>query len=1146
MGLTKFVDKFSEDVWSQTYKDYNDIDVNGTFRRVAKAIASVEVDDQKKLEWEEKFYDMLTDFKGVCGGRIYANAGTDYAGTTLLNCFVSPRTGSDLDSLDKIIDDLRNQAFTLKSEGGWGQNFSWIRPRGSFIHGIGVETPGAVKYMELYDKASEIITSGSGKKSTNLKAKKKIRKGAMMAVLDCLSGNTPINTINGKILIKDLVGTNPYLYCTDGEGNVFIRQAALVWSKGTRKTVTIKFDNDSIIECTPDHKIMLSDGTFVEAKNLKFGDSVAALTKVLVGNYLSLGITKTRTKVAEHNAIFEMKYGKYPTVLKIKSCDRNSNMTVAHHKNMITIDNNPDNIECLTLKEHAIFHGDILEDHRKRIASDRKGKTWDEYYGKEKSDEIKEKYVNKRKGKKSWNSGLCGEDYKKHYTNGFGNQFVENVNHKVISVIEGVEQEVFDISMPEPYHNFVANDIFVHNCWHPDVIECITAKQQPGRLTKFNISINCTDEFMSRILKIQELEYEMGMAGISFSHIPKEDFDYDGVQKAILELDKWDLFFPETTFERYKEEWDGDIKAWQEKGYPVKVYQTISAKWLWNLIMESTYNRAEPGVLFLDRANFLNPSYYLEKIFATNPCGEQTLAPGGVCCLGSMNLTQFIVNGKFDFEKFKRYSSYMVRFLDNVNEYSSAPLPEYVESMKNKRRVGVGVMGWGSLLFMLKIRFGSKEAGDLRDRIMSFLSRTVYETSIDLASEKGMFPLCDPVKHADGEFIKRIGLSEDYLAKMRLVGIRNSALLSIQPNGNTGVFANVVSGGLEPLFDPSYIRTVIVNSTPDEISNQTPKWYEGEWHETDLFKFSKEGDDEILKGVYNGTVYKIDKSRGLCVEVECKDYSVRYLENLGEWNPEADFVVTSQKGLTVDDHLNDLIGFTYYIDSAASKTINLPYDYSFEDFQDVYIKAYKAGHIKGVTTYRAGTMASVLSSKETSDNGYEEEVILDSVKMSSSSEATMKILKAENRKWYMTVVWNESKSRPFAIFVHTNHHEKTVTTHGATSKLLELAEQKKIPQKFIDDVKNKIDNDSNSTKITRVISLLLRHGVAIKNIVNVIDKVEDVFVGSFLFQINKFLSSFIKDGDKIRNEKCINCGAETVIYQEGCKLCSTCGSSKCG
>ena len=525
---------------------------------------------------------------------------------------------------------------------------------------------------------------------------------------------------------------------------------------------------------------------------------------------------------------------------------------------------------------------------------------------------------------------------------------------------------------------------------------------------------------------------------------------------------------------------------------------------------------------------------------------EQTLAPGGVCCLGSINLTQYIENGDFNYDKIKKYVSYMVRFLDNVNEYSSAPLPEYIDSMQNKRRIGIGIMGWGSALFMLGKRFASSDASNIRDKLMSTIAKTAYETSIDLAIEKGMFKYCDPVNHSQGKFVNSLGLSEEYMNKLRTTGIRNSSLLSIQPTGNTGIFANNVSGGLEPIFMPEYIRTVIVASTPDEIVDKTPNWHEGEWKETELFKFTKEGDEEILKGTYNDVTYKIDKNRGLLKEVECKDYSIRHLMNQGKWNPNDDYIVTALSGLTAEDHLNELVGFARYVDSAISKTINLPNEYSFSDFKNIYLTAYKSGYIKGVTTYRSGTMATVLSEKENESNGYEEEVILDNVKMSDSTEATMKVLKAEGRKWYMTVVWNESKTRPFALFVHTNHAEKTITTHDALDILFELASSKNIPEQFINSVKHKIDSDNNATKLTRVISLLLRHGVAIKNIVSALNKVQNVYVGTFLFQITKYLSSFIKDGEKVENEKCSECGSDNIIYREGCKVCGNCGNSKCG
>lgn len=221
-------------------------------------------------------------------------------------------------------------------------------------------------------------------------------------------------------------------------------------------------------------------------------------------------------------------------------------------------------------------------------------------------------------------------------------------------------------------------------------------------------------------------------------------------------------------------------------------------------------------------------------------------------------------------------------------------------------------------------------------------------------------------------------------------------------------------------------------------------------------------------------------------------------------------------------------------------------DYPFADFVNIYLDSYNSGYVKGVTTYRSGTMMTVLAAKdEKNATNDDEEIILDNVKLPDSSPASMKTLKAEGRKWYLTVVWNEQQTRPFALFVHTNSHEKSVTASNAVDQLVELARKKGIPEHHINDAMEKINTDTNATKIARVISLNLRHGVLIKNIVAALDRVENAFVGSFVFQIKKFLSSFIKDGEAIEGQKCESCGSTNIVYREGCSVCIQCGSSKC-
>lgn len=860
---TVFQDPFSEEVWRGTYKDHKDNTIDDTFRRVARNIASAETTEEKRVEWEEKFYDMLTNFKAVAGGRITANAGTEWGGTTFANCFIGSLPEQDMDSINGIYKVLVDQANTLKSEGGWGMNFSFIRPRGAFIKGVGVESPGAIRFMELFDKSSEIVTAGSGRVSLNKKAKGKIRKGAMMSVLDCT---------------------------------------------------------------------------------------------------------------------------------------------------------------------------------------------------------------------------------------------------------------------------------------HPDIVEFVTAKQTPGRLTKFNMSVNCTDEFMQKVVHLRGLYKELDR----LKSINASVETLGMIQTIIDEEERWDLIFPDMTYERFTKEWDGHVSDWIDKGYPVNVYDTVKVSWLWNLITESTYNRNEPGILFLDRAQKLAPLSYFDKVWSVNPCGEQVLAPGGVCCLGTLNLTRF-VNGDqsgFDLRKLEKYVSYLVRFLDNVNSISNAPLPEYVDSMRNKRRIGCGVMGWGSSLFMMRVKFGSKRARELQEQLMQTYSRAAYMASIDLAEEKGKFAYCDPEQHAQGYFVNHIGLPQAYLEKLARVGIRNSSVLSQQPNGNGSIFANIVSGGIEPVFMPEYIRTVIQQTVPDEIKDQTPNFAVGDMHETEFFKWAKEGDENILRGVTaDGTVYKIDSNRGLTKEVLCEDYGVRFLKSKGLWDPNADWAVTTTD-ISAKEHVEDLRGFAEYTDSSCSKTANLPFNYPFEDFKNLYLDAYNTGTIKGFTTYRAGTMTSVLSAaKETID--VEEEIIQSEIKLPDSLPATLKTIRAEGRKWYLTVILNENQTKPVALFAHTNNHEKTTVTTDAIEQLLNLAITKGIPLKYIEDVTTKATGDANTTKICRMISLCLRHGVLIRNVVGALEKV-DCIAGTFVFHIRKYLATFIKDGERVHDEKCLECGSDQVVYQEGCKVCMSCGSSKCG
>lgn len=305
----------------------------------------------------------------------------------------------------------------------------------------------------------------------------------------------------------------------------------------------------------------------------------------------------------------------------------------------------------------------------------------------------------------------------------------------------------------------------------------------------------------------------------------------------------------------------------------------------------------------------------------TGNCGEQILPIGGVCLLGSINLTQFINfdSKDWDYKKLGELIPIVVRMMDNVNDKTYVPLESQREGIKNKRRIGLGIMGYGSALMMLKIRYGSKKALELTDKLMSFIANKSYQASALLAKEKGAFLLYDEGKYLNSNFIKT--LDSETIELIKKYGIRNSHLLSIQPTGNSSVFANNVSGGLEPLFMVEYIRTSIFPYAPDGLF--VPKnidWANKTYSSETNWSWIKEGDDPLLGTEFDGYVWKYDKSRGLLRETVVKDYSVRFLESLNEWDPNGDYVATTSN-LNIDEHINTMEVMAKYIDSAMSKCI---------------------------------------------------------------------------------------------------------------------------------------------------------------------------------------------------------------------------------
>ncbi len=468
---------------------------------------------------------------------------------------------------------------------------------------------------------------------------------------------------------------------------------------------------------------------------------------------------------------------------------------------------------------------------------------------------------------------------------------------------------------------------------HPDVMDFIRAKREDGRLRQFNLSLLITDEFM----------------------------------QAVINEDDWKLAFPVT--QKEVEQDDLDItdesqfvwREWPEAGNYVsnpeglvacKIYKTLPARRVWDVIMASTYDFAEPGFVLIDKVNEMNNNWFCENIRATNPCGEQPLPPYGSCLLGSVNLTRFVVepftdDARFDWEAFRKVVKVFTRMLDNVVEINGLPLPQQRNEIQRKRRHGMGFLGLGSTITMLRMKYGEQRAVGFTEEVARELALAGWEEALELAKEKGPAPIMNeqfevteemlahrPEMRGDGyqagdkvpgrilharysRYMQRVAAEAPELVKeLAEVGARFTHHSSIAPTGTISLsLANNASNGIEPSFAHHYFRNVI---------RQGKKTKE----KVDVFSF------ELL--AYRELVDKEAMPPGM---------------QEGEVSSSLpDYFITAED-ISPTEHVDIQAAAQKWIDSSISKTANVPTDYAYGDFKDIYLYAYKQG-LKGCTTFR--------------------------------------------------------------------------------------------------------------------------------------------------------------------------------------------------
>lgn len=525
--------------------------------------------------------------------------------------------------------------------------------------------------------------------------------------------------------------------------------------------------------------------------------------------------------------------------------------------------------------------------------------------------------------------------------------------------------------------------------------------------------------------------------------------------------------------------------------------------------------------------------------------------------MGSLNLVKFvkIVDGKvtFDYKSYKKYVRTGIRFLDNINDISRVPLPIYDKVIKEKRRIGLGNMGLGSLHFMLGIPFGSKESLSLIKKIYVTKAEEELLASAELGVEKGSFLSFDRDKYFNSYWWNNLDISQKVKNKIKALGeMRNSHHSMNAPTGNTSILAGQVSGGIEPVFLKEYIRWSIV---PEHERSQLiqdglkfPDIHKGEWFENDIFKFKKRNKDEVLAGTFKGQDYEVDKNRGLVKSTEVEDYGWTFAKEFYDKDTlksleKAGAFKTTDK-LTVDQHLDTLKIISHYTNQNNSKTINIPNDYPYEDFKDLYLKAWKA-EIKGITTYRAGTMTAVLEEKKSKEDVSKADIqFINAPKRPKKLPADFYTITVKGDRYIFGVGLLEDK--PYEMF-------GGLMDNGMSFSFRErqgwIEKMRRRHYKVIIDEIGEIEDFSHQFTpveqgIFRLISTSLRHGVSPKYVMEQLQKsTDDMF--SLATASARVLKKYVEDGEKATGTSCPECGHPKLIYTDGCVTCPSCGWSKC-
>ncbi len=1141
------VASISQQIWDMKYRLKTaeggavDRTIEDTWRRVATALAAPERDP---VHWAERFYDALADFKFLPAGRVVAGAGSG-RNVTLFNCFVM---GAIDDDMGSIFTHLREAALTMQQGGGIGYDFSTLRPKGAPVKGVGADASGPLSFMDVWDAMCRTIMSAG------------YRRGAMMATMRC--DHPDIEAfIEAKREPGRLRMFNLSVLVTDAFMQAVKEDAPweLSFAGTTYKVLPARELWDKIMRATyayAEPGVIFID-RINRLNNLYYAEKISATNPCVTGEtwvQTAEGPRQVSDLVGKRFAAMVngmthesgaqgfFATGRKP-VLKLRTREGHALRLTADHPVLAVSGMSSTRLTTEWCEAGALAPGDriVLHDHRRAAA-------WSGGYGEAEGyllgllvgdGRLEEDHavLSVWRKRDAVNAGPQGQGADAimaaalaaartlPYRADFAGWMAVPGRDEHRLALGALRQLALELGMT-PGSKAITPKIerqssafyrgFLRGLFDAD--GTVVGSQAKGA------SIRLAQSDLTRLEAVQRMLLRLGIASTVYRErrpagprlLPDGRggarlYDRDADHELVIANDNVGVFAERIGFADVEKQAQLEAIATAYRRTPNRERFVAEIAAVEPDGEAEVFDAQVPGVNAFD-ANGL----YVHN------CGEQPLPPYGACLLGSINLAAlvkepFTDRARLDLDELERLVPLAVRMMDNVVDVSRFPLEQQTREAKAKRRIGLGVTGLADALILCGLRYGSAKAVEATETWMKAIERSAYLASTELAREKGAFPLFDREKYLAGEKIK--GLDADVRAAIAAHGIRNALLTSVAPTGTISIFADNVSSGLEPVFSFRYTRNVLM---PD----------------------------------------------GTRREEEVSDYAYRLFRRLrGESAPLPDYFVDAQ-ALAPSDHVVMQAAVQKYVDSSISKTINVPADFPFEQFKDVYLQAYELG-CKGCTTYRPNEVTgAVLEAKPEAKPARQAELPLPTpqAKPADVFEAGGVV--------YMT----QPLSRPEALPGRTYKVAWPLSEHALYVTINDIVQDGRLrPFEIFVNSKN-MEHYAWTVALTRMISAVFRRGGDVSFVVEELKAVFDPrggawmeghYVPSILAALGEIIEQhmieigFIQPkpapasveatrrvvnlpGQNPGLRQCPKCGQASLIRIENCDQCTNCDYSKCG